>query len=45
MPVELPDPVRTSKVEFKKKGKVNKRGLTGFEQVERAIKHREQAKQ
>ena len=31
MPVELPDPVRTSKVEFKKKGKANKRGLTGLE--------------
>ena len=45
MPVELPDPVRTSKVEFKKKGKVNKRGLTGLEQAERAAKHREQAKQ
>ena len=30
MPVELPDPVRTSKVEFKKKGKANKRSLTGF---------------
>jgi len=28
--VELPDPVRTLKVEFKKKGKANKRGLTGL---------------
>jgi len=45
MPVELPNPVRTLKVEFKKKGKANKRGLTGLKQAERAAKYKEQAKQ
>ena len=45
IPVELPDAVRTSKVEFKKKGKAGKRGLTGFEQAERAARNKEQVKQ
>ena len=30
IPVELPDAVQTSKVEFKKKGKAGKRGLTSL---------------
>ena len=42
MPVELPDPVWTLKVEFKKKGKANKYSLTGLKQAERAVKHKEQ---
>ena len=45
MPVKLPNLVWTSKVEFKKKGKVNKCGLTGLKQAERAVKHKKQAKQ
>jgi hypothetical protein len=45
IPVELPNPVQTSKVEFKKKGKANKCGLTGRKQAERAIKYKEQVKQ
>ena len=45
MPVELPNPVQTSKIKFKKKGKANKHSLTNLEQAERATKHKEQAKQ
>ena len=39
--VELPNLVWTLKVEFKKKGKANKRGLTGLKQAKRAIKYKE----
>ena len=41
IPVELPDAVQTSKVEFKKKGKARKCGLTGLEQAERAARNKE----
>jgi hypothetical protein len=32
-------------VEFKKKGKAKKRGLTGLKQAERAVRNKEQVKQ
>ena len=40
MLVKLPDLVRTSKVEFKKKGKAKKYGFTGLKQAERAVRNK-----
>ena len=44
-PVKLPNPVQTSKMEFKKKGKANKYNLTSLDQAKKAAKYKEQAKQ